>query len=218
MRPFLFLYILAILSVFGSSSCSFDYGTADSKEDMMPEMVLESMTADRYENALLSVAFSAQTLEMYRTDRIWAAEEISFVQYAAGGTMEIEARGSAGLLLVDDAHEIYTLGDGVSFELLEDNLFVSANDLRWSKKDRTLSGSRTGEVVISKDDGTLVRGIGFFADTASRTYDFAENVSGMLVPGDADADADAIDADDADAIDAVATGEAADAEPPAGLQ
>lgn len=214
MRSFLSLYILAVLAVFGSSSCSFDYGTATGKDDLVPEMVLESMTADRYENAALSVALSAQTLEMYRADRIWAAEEISFIQYATGGTGEIEARGSAGILSVNDADEIYTLGDGVTFELLGDNLFVSANDLRWSKTERTLRGTRSGEVVISMDDGTLVRGVGFFADTASRTYEFTDSVSGMLVSGENP------DAPSADSLDENAAGGSFEpaAAVPAGLQ
>jgi len=180
MCSFRTVYILTAMALFAGSSCSFNYGNISGTDDMVPEMVLEAVTANRYEDASLSVVFTANTLEMYRSDRLWAADSVSFVQYASGGSTEIEARGSAGLMLVDDIDEIYTLGEGVTFEFLSDNLFVSANDLRWSKKERNLCGTRTGEVVISKDDGTMVRGIGFFADTASRTYDFAENVSGML--------------------------------------
>lgn len=211
------VYILAAMAACTFASCSFNYGNVDGKDDLVPEMVLETVTANRYEDAALSVVFSANTLEMYRSDRLWAADSVSFIQYASGDSQEIEARGGAGLLLVNDADEIYTLGAGVTFEFLSDNLFVSANDLRWSKKERTLSGTRSGEVVISKDDGTLVRGIGFFADTASRTYEFSENVSGVLV-SDATAGENAETVEAADESAPASESPLIDANTPAGLE
>ncbi len=185
-RPLSFLVAFAFASAF---SCSFNYGNVEFDGESVPEMVLESVSADRYENAALSVSISARTLEMYNTDRVWAASDISFVQYASDNSSAVEAEGTAGLLLVNDVDETYSLGEGVSFHVIEDNLFLSANDLHWSKKNRTLSGARSGEVVLSKDDGTLIRGVGFFADTTSRTYEFAENVSGRLVSGNAETSA-----------------------------
>jgi len=212
MQSFRPVHILATLACTTVLSCSFDYGNGEGEGYAVPDMVFESVSADRYENAALSVSISAMTLEMYNSDRIWAASDISFVQYASDGSSAVEAEGSAGLLLVNDGDETYSLGEGVSFHILEDNLFLSANDLRWSKKNRTLSGARSGEVVLSKDDGTLIRGVGFFADTASRTYEFAENVSGRLVPDDAETADSSAEAD----TDAKAGTADAEADTPAG--
>jgi hypothetical protein len=175
--------VLNVLYLCLFSACSFNYGLTDGAGAPVPDMVFQNVSVDRYENAALSVSFTAKNLEMYSDDRVWAAENCTFVQYKSGDPQTIEAEGSAGMLLVDDSQQVYSLGDTVRFHLISDNLTFNAPDLRWAKKIQRLSGPRDGEVDITKDDGTVVRGTGFFADTASRSYQFRKSVSGQLVNG-----------------------------------
>jgi hypothetical protein len=127
------------------------------------------------------MVLSADQLEMYDSDGVWAGEGVSFTQYSKDDADGIEAEGSAGFLLVNQDEEVYSLGDGISFHLLTDDLFFTANDLQWTKKAHRLSGSANGEVSIEESDGSVIRGTGFVADTLARVYEFSDPVSGQLV-------------------------------------
>lgn len=167
-------------------SCTFSYGAGEESSGVYPEMVMVGARADRYEDSSLSITFSAATLEMYDSDRVWVAEDISFIQYAPDGSGSVESDGYAGLMLVDDVSEVYSLGEIVSIRLLSENLYLTAPDLRWSKGANRLSGPRGGEVEIRRTDGSVIRGKGFFADTLNRSYMFEEGVSGRMVTESSD--------------------------------
>jgi hypothetical protein len=176
------LPLIALLSAFlALLSCSFDYNGAGSSGPAVPELLLTEVEASRYENARLSMVLSAGVLEMYDADRIWAGENVHFIQYSRDGKGTLEAEGSAGLLLVDDASDVYTLGDQISFHLVSDNLFIRADELRWAKKTQQLAGPADGDVSVEEKDGSMISGAGFFADTLARKYEFRKPVSGVLV-------------------------------------
>jgi len=142
--------------------------------------------ASRYEVAEKSVVFSAAILEVYDADRVWAAEQVTFMEYAEDGTIELE--GEAGLLLLDDDEGVYTLGNDTEFFVRDDGIRMRASDLQWVKKLHRLCGPENGVVEIIKDDGSTVRGTGFFADTLSRSYFFSDNFSGVIVTSSDDQD------------------------------
>lgn len=160
-------------------SCSFQYGDI-LQDGAIPEMVLQDVAVDRYENNTVSMRLTAAMLEMYGSERIWAARDMTFTQYSAE-TGEEYASGSAGLLLANEALEVYTLGDSIQMYLREDGMYLQATDLQWSKKNGVVTAPENGEVAIRKDDGTSIRGTGFIADTASHSYQFSHAVSGVLV-------------------------------------
>lgn len=177
-RRALYAVIATLLPI---SACSFDYGNGVTVGNAVPEMILTDATASRYENARLSMVLSAKTLEMYDSDSVWAGEQVAFVQYAKDESGSVEAEGSAGLLLVDDSSEIYSLGDTISFHLLTDDLLFRAEALQWTKGTHRLSSPASGEVSIEESDGSVIKGTGFFADTLARVYEFNNPVSGQLV-------------------------------------
>lgn len=162
------------------NSCSFNYKDSLGTMDVVPDMIMNDASIDRYENATVSLTFNAKTIEMYDADQIWAAEDISFIQYSKDSSGTVEAEGRAGLMLVDNKEEIYTLGKEAFFQTKTDNLILKAENIRWSRKTSRLSGSKTEEVEIQKDEGTAIHGIGFFADTLSRAYEFDQSVSGQI--------------------------------------
>lgn len=184
MKPFtgLFLMCSALFPLF--LSCSFNYGNDTFGTKIIPEMVLTGVEASRYKDARLSMVLSADTLEMYDSDQIWAGEKVSFLQYASDGSGTLEAEGQAGILLVDDASEVYSLGENTTFHSIKDNLTFSAEDLRWTKQTHRLSSPVDGKVKIEKSDGSIISGTGFFADTLAREYEFSNPVTGKLVNGE----------------------------------
>lgn len=187
MRTIIRHCLLAVLYIF-LISCTFNYRDEALSGDSAPEMVMRNAEASRYEQAEKSVVFNAAILEVYDADRVWAAEQVSFVEYANDGTGIIELEGNAGLLLLDDKEGLYTLGNGTEFFIRDDGLRMRASDLQWVKKLHRLYGPETGMVEIIKDDGSTVSGTGFFANTLSRSYLFKDNFSGVIITGSDDED------------------------------
>jgi len=163
------------------ASCSFDYRDEALSGEPSPEMVMINAEASRYENAEKSVFFSAAVLEVYDSDRVWAAESVQFVEYSDDGTGTVEIEGGAGILLIDEKDEVYSLGEQTSFFVREDGIRMNASDLQWAKKRHCLYSADSGIVEIIKDDGSTIRGTGFFADTLSRSYLFKRDFSGVIV-------------------------------------
>ncbi len=161
-----------------------EYQDIDEAQYEMVSAIAGRTLGSENEDAKLSMILSADMLEMYDTDGVWAGENVSFVQYSGDTPDEVEAEGSAGFLLVDQDEEVYSLGEDISFHLLTDDLFFTANDLQWTKKAHRLSGSANGEVAIEESDGSIIRGTGFVADTLARIYEFSDPVSGQLVNED----------------------------------
>lgn len=173
--------ILALSAVF--ASCSFNYAEGDGEGKVLPEMVMTDAVATRYESSKVNVVFRAKVLEVYDSDKVWAAEGVSFTEYAANGSGDVHAEGSAGILVIDDGAGVYTLGKGTTFRVLEDDVFLTAPDLRWRKKENALAGPDDGMVEVREKDGTVIRGTGFFADTLRRSYRFSGKISGEFVRG-----------------------------------
>jgi len=181
MKPVMGLFFISVVLIPLFLSCSFNYGNDAFSNKMIPEMVLTGVEASRYKDARLSMVLSADMLEMYDTDQIWAGEKVSFLQYTSDGTGTLEAEGKAGMLLVDDSSDIYSLGESATFHSVKDNLTFSAEDLRWTKQTHRLSSPVDGKVEIEKSDGSIISGTGFFADTLARQYEFSKPVTGKLV-------------------------------------
>jgi hypothetical protein len=160
------------------TSCSFDYTDEADHAGNMPEITLSEVTADRYETRRKTVEFNASALEIYDSDAVWAGKDVSFTQYAEDDS--VQAEGASGLLLVDNNAETYSLGSGVTFRYIPDDMLIAAADLRWEKKTHWLSGPADGEVHIQKGDGTDVRGNGLSADTLTWTFELRDYVRGEL--------------------------------------
>lgn len=163
------------------ASCSFNYGTDGGEGPPVPGLVIENAHARRYEAGNLSVVIDARTIEMYDSDQVWAGSDVSFQQFSSDGTGSLEAEGNADILLVDDADAVYTLGGSARFRYVPDGIALETSDIRWEKDSARLSGSADGVVRIEKDDGSLIEGTGFFADTLAREYRFERSVSGAMV-------------------------------------
>jgi len=174
LRTLVFLLLSAVIT-----GCTFNYTTLDAGTLQPPDMVFTDVSVDRYENSRLSIHITAAVLELYDQDRVWVAETVGFTSYSIMN--EVDAAGSAGLLMLDDGTSIYILGNGAYFYVAEDDISVHSDALRWSKASHQLQGPLDGEVILVKGDGTTLQGRGFRADTLAQEYAFGAEVSGVIV-------------------------------------
>lgn len=175
------LSVLLSLSVTLSllTCCSFSYGADPVQETPLPGLVLTNASVFRYEDMKLSVEIRAGLLELYDGDSMWAGENLFFAQYAKNSG-EIDSEGKAGYMLINDREELYYLGGPLVFSLYDEGLDIVAPDIRWNRRLHHLSASRDGTVEVRTDDGSIIRGSGFFADTLSGRFAFSGGVSGIL--------------------------------------
>ncbi len=166
------------------ASCSFNYTEGEGEGKILPEMVISRAQATRYEDAEISMVFSAGTLEVYDSERVWAGENVSFVEYDSDDSSSIAVEGSAGMMLIDDKNEIYSLGNSATFYMKKDDIRLSAPDIKWAKKINRIAGSELGIVEIREEDGSTIQGAGFTADTLRREFLFSRDVSGSMILGD----------------------------------
>ena len=169
-------------------SCSFNYADGLDSTKAYPDMEMSGVSLSRYEDTRVSMVLSAGLLELYDSDKVWAGTDVAFTQYSKSEDGKVESEAQAGLVLIDDGESLYSLGDDVRFHVVKDNISVEAPDLQWAKNTNRLAGSDSGEVEIREGDGTVLKGVGFFADTLSREYWFSRTVSGDMVKKDEDED------------------------------
>ncbi len=160
-------------------SCSFNY--SDAEGGKTPDMVFSGAIAQRYSDGKKTMEIEAATMEVYISEKIWAAENVRFAEFSDDGTEENSA--SAGIMLLDEQNEIYTLGGNVTFYIGEDDLAIRGEDLRWEKRIYFISAPAESAVEIA-GESISASGTGFSANTQDRSYSFAGKISGMLIPKD----------------------------------
>ena len=160
-------------------SCSFNYSEGEGAKT--PDMVFTGAAARRYTDGKKAFEIEAATMEVYSSDKVWAAEGARFTEFSDDGAEENSA--SAGIMLLDDQNEVYTLGEGVSFYVGEDDLAIRGEDLRWEKSRHFISAPKESAVEIT-GESISASGAGFFANTQDRSYSFAGRISGRLIPED----------------------------------
>ena len=156
-------FILAMCISIISFSCTLNYSGEAKKFKKKPNFVFKNTNLDRYE--------------------VWAGEAVSFFKMSGTkeGTQEqIELKGAAGLIKIDEADDKYFLGNGVSFEDVKEKIIISGDAFYWDKSAGLLYGTASGRVKVEKSGEFSLKGSGFIANTLSRKFEFTNSVSGSI--------------------------------------
>ncbi|MDR1420678.1 MAG: LPS export ABC transporter periplasmic protein LptC [Treponema sp.] len=187
-----FLFALVLVSL----SCTFDYGVPSSEEGTLPDIEMDRVEYTRVRGGEPQVRFRAEKAERWEERQIMELERFSFEQFANNG--DINARGSAGTASVELDSGNIDLGNGISMEVLSEDLTIKTERLDWKDGERILSGPGDEEVVITRPDGTLFQGSGITVHTRERTWEFAGGAGGSYVEDDEDGEDGEDDEDGAD--------------------
>ena len=158
-----------VLIIFICTACSFNYQELPEQTVPQPDMIFTNVTLKRYEDTLVDLSVYAQELEMYDEEKIWAGKHISFIQYDKK-TQKESMKGQTGILYIDEKAEEYSLGDTVSFQLIEDDFSIRSPALIWKKT-----------VTITQKDEVTVEGKSFAANTAAKEFAFNESTIGTIL-------------------------------------
>ena len=158
-------------------SCSLDYGTEKNVKDKVPEFVFINTHLTRYENAEKTMEMDADELEQYASDRSCYAKNPSFITLNEKG--EVDTSGSCSLLAMDTKNEIYTLFDKIKLVNNEQNMQISADNLKWNAKTEQLTSGADDYVELFRDDVEIF-GRGFSASGITLSFAFGYDVSGTI--------------------------------------
>ena len=90
-------------------------------------------------------------------------------------------KGQTGILYIDEKEEQYSLGDTVSFQLIEDDFSIRSPALIWKKKENFLSAPADETVTITQKDEITIEGKSFAANTAAKEFAFNEGATGTIL-------------------------------------
>ncbi len=178
--------------VFICTSCSLEYLEKERQTDGIPEFVFSDARCVRFQNGIVSAEIDAQRLEQYRNDGALYGRGVVFKTYT--GTGELSAEGGCALLAADASAERYTLLKDISIVAHEQQLTIRAENMQWDGKSEQLVCGEDDEVSVSRtqraspqSSGSEIRltGRSLSASGVSRSYSFAEPVSGTIYVSDA---------------------------------
>ncbi|MDR2376470.1 MAG: LPS export ABC transporter periplasmic protein LptC [Treponema sp.] len=180
--------------VFG---CSFDYGSSDSEDLGLPDIVMDDVEYVRVRDGEPQVRFRAEQAERYEERQLMELRNFSFEQFTDHGE-RIDSTGQASSARVELDSGNIGISGGVSLSVDSENITIETESISWQDKERQLSAGPEDIVRIFRDDGTSFQGHGFKANTRSRTWEFSGPIGGVYVHEDEE---DAEESDDWDAVD-----------------
>ena len=171
------LAVAAILATVCTSSCSLDYAQGVNSESSVPEFVFSNATFNRYENSKLTMSLKALQLEQYKSDGATYGQNVTFSTW--NDKNELETEGSCGLLSANTKDKIYMMFNDILLKSNTQNIEIRADNLRWDGQNEQLTTGADDKVSITRND-IEIEGRGFSASGVSRSFAFAQPVSGTI--------------------------------------
>jgi LPS export ABC transporter protein LptC len=186
-RIFLFLCYLLPVTCYLLLSCSFDYGNSGGGDKKQADIVMDNVEYVRVRSLDPQARLQAERVERYEERRVMELRNFSFEQFGNHGE-EINASGRAGSALFEIDSGDIRMDDGVRIEVDSEDIAIETVKLEWKDKERTLTGGANEEVHVFQENGTSFTGIGFQSNARTRSWSFADTVSGTYIHDDDDAD------------------------------
>ncbi len=184
MKKIILPFITGIL-IFSTYSCSLNYESKEKKFDKMPNFIFKKASLDRYEDDKISLKVNFDNLEIYDSDKIWAGESVHFIKMEDNDSdkkqgKNIESKGFAGIIKIDEAQNKYFLGKDVFFQDKKEDLLIQGNAFFWDKDKNILYSPKNDIVRVKKGAEFNVKGVGFIANTLSREFEFSNSIEGHI--------------------------------------
>lgn len=176
---------LLIVFVFFSFSCSLNYQNGENSESSIPEFTFRNANYTKYEASKKNVTLKAEQLEQYKSDNAVFARNAEFETFDTDGAQETS--GSCQLIGANTKKEIYDLFGDIQLSLPKQEMQISADALKFNKKTEQITSGRSSEVSLTKKDVSM-SGYGFSASGVSKSFSFADTVSGTIITSESDSD------------------------------
>lgn len=174
-------FLLFMISMLFSFSCSLNYLNGENSEDSTPEFCFKNASYQKFEDNKKKVSLKAEQMEQYKIDGAVFAKNASFETFDSEGKPETE--GQCDLVSANTQRKIYTLYGNISLTLPKQEMTICADSLNFNKKTEQITSGKTGEVRLTKKDISM-SGYGFSASGVSKSFSFIDTVSGVIKTND----------------------------------
>ena len=179
-----FIFSFAFIICFASCSLNYDIAGKGADENLIPEMIINKAEFTRIKNRKEILSFTADTLELYKTDDLICGENIYFSIF--NNSMKVITEGSAKYFSANQYTEICYLMNNVQLNSYDEDFYLTAERLKWNGKTEQLVAAKDDIVNIQKgkkkdSEGSFsVDGKGFAASLFRKEFSFDGNVSGFV--------------------------------------
>lgn len=170
MKVVLFVFVVFVCG------CSF------SKDEKLlyesPKIIFENINIVRYEKAKKKIFVTAEFLESYPVKEVFAGTNLYIVQFNNSEPQEAEVKFSAGNALFLQKEKQYFLGGNVYVKTKQNGLTIYASNFFYDVGENMLYSEQGDKVRIQADNGTLITGKDFVANTLSQEFQLLQDISG----------------------------------------
>jgi LPS export ABC transporter protein LptC len=166
------------------AACSFDYGNNQTQDDSKPDIIMLDVEYVRVRGGDVQVRLWAESAERFETANTMNLRNFTFEEFSDGN--EVNIAGSAGSASVEMDSGNISLTGGVKVSVESEDYTIETPELHWLDKEKQLSTSADGEVLITRSDGKNFIGRGFSADARYRTWVFESGIEGYYVESDSE--------------------------------
>ena len=164
------------------SGCSMDYRATEVAEkagEGVPDTVAVDIVHKIFKNGHLSLILEASHAETFNAEKKTIITDARFQELDDKGKSLTE--GHAGSIVFHSDSENAEISGSVSVHSTSEKAKVTADSLLWENKEKRLSAPPTETVIITKDDGSSLRGTGFVGNFRTRQVAFSGRVEGTYV-------------------------------------
>jgi len=165
-----------------SAACSLDYQAAVAEEQAaegIPDTVATDLVHRIHRDGRLSLQLEAARAETFNSRNETILKNAHFIEFDSSGGKATE--GTAGRVLYHTDTENAEISGAVRVHSAAEKGNVSAETLAWKNKEKILSAPPDEQVLIRKDDGSVISGRGFQGDFRTRQVSFSGPVRGTYV-------------------------------------
>jgi LPS export ABC transporter protein LptC len=175
-------HVAALAVIALTAGCSLDYEGITAEETAsagIPDTVAVNVVHRVHKGGRLSLQLEAARAETWSSKNQTILSDARFVEFDESGGTATEGRARR-IVYHTDTEDAEVEG-GVHVHSASEKGDVSAENLAWENKPKRLTAPVNEEVVIHKDDGTLISGRGFQGDFRRRQLVFTGPVQGVYV-------------------------------------
>ncbi len=162
--------------------CSLDYSAiyvTESMSEALPDSILYEFTHTSVKNGLPVFRLSAAEAYIYNKKEETRLVGVLFQEFDDNGNMSTEGQADEAVFFTKTENAEFW-GDLSFYSIAEESNFSTAY-LYWNNQEKKLTGREDAPVLIHKDSGTEILGIGFETEARTRIVTFSGKVSGKYV-------------------------------------
>ncbi len=166
-------------------SCSLEYDKlelSDAEKELIPDVRLRNLTERVYEDGERILEMQAEYLMTFESRGLQEIEGLRFRQYNGDGELVLE--GAADYASRNLEYDDIVLRGNVSIVIHESDAEISGERFLYSGKQQLVWADDDDEVLLSRFDGSHLRGKGFVADLLTRELRFDGGTRGVFYLSD----------------------------------